>query len=195
MKTTRQLKSSRKNNFFMKLNQKLSFIGLLFYLLFSALAFRIPPGTEQTADVEAKALSSPYALLLFALGFFLPGFAMSMGWASQRRAEKNFTRRVLFVIGGTALYSLAMLAGIDDTLGLFTWMCLSSCGLLLLHHYLLEPLQPLPRKLFIGLGAAAFSMIPIVLALSWFRIESPLLVWIGFLSFPLWGKLMGKVAE
>ena len=176
----------------MKLNQKLSLIGLLLYLLFSVLAFRIP---AQTADVEAKALSSPYTLLLFALGFFLPGFTMSVGWASQEQTEKNFSRQALFVIGGTALYSLAMLAGIDDTLGLFTWMCLSSCGLLLLHHHLLKPLQPLPRKLFAGLAATAFSMIPIVLALSCFRFQSPLLVWLGFLSFPLWGKLIGKVVE
>ncbi len=177
----------------MKLSKKLSLIGLMIYIFFCLLALWAEQG--EGSEAEPEALSFAHLTPLFFSSFFLPGFLMSLAWARQKQREKKFSKSALFVLGGTALYSLTLLAGIDDPLGLFSWVCLSSCGLLLLHHHLLEPLNPLPQKLLLGLIAAAVSMIPITLALKCFTLGNSLLVFTGFLSYPLWGWLMGNVAR
>jgi len=173
----------------MKSNNRLAFVGTGLYLGCVVLLYAFHQPEEQNAEI----LKPVHRPILFLSALFLPGLSMSLAWVWTQ--PKSFFDKALFVFTSTALYSLVILVGMDSPLTLLLWIVLGSCTLLLLHHHLLEELQALPTKLLKALFGVTLAALPLFAAMQNLLLGDKELVFLGFLSFPAWGWLMGRLVE
>ena len=172
----------------MKSSNRLAFVGTGLYFSCVALLYAF-----RTEEQSAEILKPVHQPVLFLLALFLPGLSMSLAWVWTQ--PKAFFDKLLFVFCSTSLYSLVILAGMDSPLTLLLWIGLGSCTLLLLHHHLLEELQALPTKLLKALLGATLAALPLFTAMQNLLLDDKELIFLGFLSFPAWGWLMGRLVE
>ncbi len=176
----------------MKLSTRLTLTGILLYLL-----FLIPVLWQHYAHETSESIFDSNKLSgLTIAGFVLPGLLMGMAWIwKDDHLTTSNLNKIFFLSGCILLYVVVPLAGMDDPMALALWCCLCSIALLLLHHYFLQAASPLPGLVLRGIFAAATGISPLLLCMYCFRLEDEKLLWVGFLSFPLWGYLMGKTIE
>ncbi len=170
------------------MRRRLVFTGMGLYLAFVVIVHWFD-GENLSAEPP---LVPVWPVLFFAVSF-VPGFSMSLAWVWELR--KPLMRKVQFVCAGTALYALLILVGMDSPVGLLLWAGLSSCAWLLLHHRILESLPNLPGKMLSCLLASFLAVLPAFWAMQTMPLADKATAFWSFLSFPVWGWLMGRVVE